>query len=159
MCTEWAWLARKSWRRSRRSIFAIRKFESSHPSRQSDGSGNLRSPGKSRGTSGPLTRRVYCRDGALFGPQSGFRISGIGTVQVNQHQSNGRLRTAHSITSSALASNLSETVMPSALAVLRLIIRSALVDCWTGRSDGFSPLRIRPVYPPARRYDSIIPPP
>src|SRR6478736_8626683 len=71
---------------------------------------NLRSPGKSRGTSGPLTRRVYCRDGALFGPQSGFRISGIGTVQVNQHQSNGRLRTAHSITSSALASNLSETV-------------------------------------------------
>ena len=51
----------------------------------------------------------------------------------------------HSITS--LASNCIElgTSMPSAFAVLKLIINSNLVDCCTGRSAGFSPLRIRPV--------------
>ena len=36
-------------------------------------------------------------------------------------------------------------VMPSALAVLRLMTSSTFVDCWTGRSAGFSPLRIRQV--------------
>src|SRR5262249_11593801 len=50
----------------------------------------------------------------------------------------------HSITSSASASSLSGMVRPSALAVLRLITNSNLVDCTTGRSAGFSPLRIRP---------------
>src|SRR5882762_6475349 len=49
----------------------------------------------------------------------------------------------HSITSSARPSSESGTVRPSAFAVLRLMISSALVDCWTGRSAGFSPLRIR----------------
>jgi len=34
---------------------------------------------------------------------------------------------------------------PSAVAVLRLIISSTFVACCTGRSAGFSPLRIRPV--------------
>jgi hypothetical protein len=34
--------------------------------------------------------------------------------------------------------------VPSALAVLRLMNSSTLVTCWTGRSAGFSPLRIRP---------------
>src|SRR5262249_48017507 len=51
----------------------------------------------------------------------------------------------HSITSSARASSESGTVRPSVLAALRLIVNSTLVDCWTGRSAGFSPLRIRPV--------------
>ena len=32
--------------------------------------------------------------------------------------------------------------MPSALAVLRLMTNSNLVDCTTGKSPGFSPLRI-----------------
>ena len=32
---------------------------------------------------------------------------------------------------------------PSAFAVLRLITSSTLVLCWTGRSAGFAPLRIR----------------
>ena len=89
--------------------------------------------------------RIFGQFGALFGPQSHipvFKNIEIGTVQVNQHQSNAKLRAAHSITSSALASNLSETVMPSALAVFRLMINSTLVACWTGRSAGFSPLRI-----------------
>jgi hypothetical protein len=51
----------------------------------------------------------------------------------------------HSITSSARPSNGSGTLMPSALAVLRLRISSTFVDCTTGRSAGFSPLRMRPV--------------
>ena len=41
--------------------------------------------------------------------------------------------------------NESGTVMPSAFAVLRLSTSSIFVDCWIGRSAGFSPLRIRPV--------------
>src|SRR5262245_9591172 len=50
----------------------------------------------------------------------------------------------HSITSSA--SNCIElgTSMPSALAACKLMTNSNLVDCATGRSVGFSPLRIRP---------------
>src|SRR5262245_43462557 len=48
----------------------------------------------------------------------------------------------HSITSSASESRLSEILIPSALAVLRLITVSNLVGCSTGRSAGFAPLRI-----------------
>src|SRR5262245_42298670 len=55
----------------------------------------------------------------------------------------------HSITSSARASSGSGTVRPSALAVLRLMTSSSFVACWTGRSAGLSPLRMRPVYTPA----------
>jgi hypothetical protein len=51
----------------------------------------------------------------------------------------------HSITSSARPSNVGGKVMPSALAVLRLMTNSTFVICWTGRSAGLSPLRIRPV--------------
>src|SRR6516164_3948907 len=51
----------------------------------------------------------------------------------------------HSITSSARTSRAVGIVRPSALAVLRLMISSTLVACWTGRSAGFSPLRMRPV--------------
>jgi len=45
----------------------------------------------------------------------------------------------YSITSSARASSVGGTVMPSALAALRLIRKSNLVACCTGRSAGFSP--------------------
>src|SRR4029077_3960326 len=51
---------------------------------------------------------------------------------------------AHSITSSARARIDGGTVRPSALAVLRLTTSSNRVGCWTGRSAGFSPLRIFP---------------
>src|SRR6266852_2918293 len=51
----------------------------------------------------------------------------------------------YSITSSASASSLRGMSSLSALAVLRLMTNSSLVDCITGRSAGFSPLRIRPV--------------
>src|SRR5262245_3050342 len=49
----------------------------------------------------------------------------------------------YSITSSARASSVGGTSRPSALAVLRLITSSYLVGACTGRSPGFSPLRIR----------------
>ena len=52
------------------------------------------------------------------------------------------LASLHSITSSARARNDDGTVTPSNLAVLRLIIISTLVACWTGRSAVFAPLRI-----------------
>ena len=50
---------------------------------------------------------------------------------------------SHSITSSARASRVGGTLRLSAFAVLRLITSSNLVGCWTGRSAGFSPLRMR----------------
>src|ERR1700751_3228003 len=49
----------------------------------------------------------------------------------------------HSITSSARASRVSGTVRPSALAVLRFSTVSYFVGACTGRSAGFSPLRMR----------------
>jgi hypothetical protein len=51
----------------------------------------------------------------------------------------------HSITSSTVASRVGGTSRPSAFAVLRLMTNSNLVGCMTGRSTGFSPLRMRPV--------------
>src|SRR5262249_21072101 len=51
---------------------------------------------------------------------------------------------AHSITSSARASSLSGTCRRRAFAMPRLMTSSNLVSCTTGRSAGFSPLRIRP---------------
>ena len=50
---------------------------------------------------------------------------------------------AYSITSSAWASTDAGRSSPSAFAVLRLMTSSYLVGVCTGRSAGFSPLRIR----------------
>ena len=52
-------------------------------------------------------------------------------------------RQLYSITSSARASTEGGIVRPRALAVLRLITSSYLVGDCTGRSAGFSPLRMR----------------
>src|SRR5262245_21825116 len=49
----------------------------------------------------------------------------------------------HSITSSARASTVGGMSRPRALAVLRLMTVSYLVGACTGRSAGFSPLRMR----------------
>src|SRR5712691_9665331 len=54
------------------------------------------------------------------------------------------LAPSHSITSSAVASSVGGTVRPSILAVWWLMIRSNFDACTTGRSVGFSPLRMRP---------------
>src|ERR1700738_2356417 len=50
----------------------------------------------------------------------------------------------HSITSSAVASRVGGTARPSILAVEALMTNSNLVDCTTGKSAGFAPLRMRP---------------
>ena len=52
-------------------------------------------------------------------------------------------RRSHSITSSASASSVAGSSMPSVLAVLRLTMNSNFVACRIGNSLGFSPLRIR----------------
>src|SRR6266545_788500 len=49
----------------------------------------------------------------------------------------------HSITSSARASSVGGTSRPSVFAVLRLMTSSILVGACTGKSAGFSPLKIR----------------
>src|SRR5262249_30866711 len=59
-----------------------------------------------------------------------------GTHAAQQHA-------CYSITSSARASSIGGTSRPSAFAVLRLITSSYLVGACTGRSAGFSPLRMR----------------
>jgi len=51
----------------------------------------------------------------------------------------------YSITSSARPISVLGTLRPSALADFRLMYISTLVTCWTGRSAGLSPLRMRPV--------------
>jgi hypothetical protein len=58
---------------------------------------------------------------------------------------------SHSITSSARAIRVGRTVMPSALAVLRLSTNSNFVGCITGNSAGLAPLSTRPVRTPAWR--------
>src|SRR5262249_11375333 len=60
------------------------------------------------------------------------------------------LAARHSITSSARASSVGGTSMPSAFAVLRLMTSSNLVGACTGRSAGGVPLRIRSMYSAAR---------
>jgi hypothetical protein len=52
---------------------------------------------------------------------------------------------AHWITSSAVARSVSGMVRPRALAVVRLMTNSNLVDCTTGKSAGLAPLRMVPV--------------
>src|SRR5262245_47676638 len=58
-----------------------------------------------------------------------------------------RATSSHSITSSARASTVEGISRPSALAVLRLIASRYFVGACTGRSAGFSPLRMRSTYP------------
>src|SRR5262245_4473397 len=55
------------------------------------------------------------------------------------------LAPSHSITSSAVASKDAGMVRPSILAVEALMTNSNLLDCTTGKSAGFAPLRMRPV--------------
>ena len=71
--------------------------------------------------------------------------SGVGANDAMGHLTMRRSKQhAYSITSSARASTIRGTLRPRAFAVLRLMISSNLVGMCTGRSLGFSPLRIRP---------------
>jgi ferredoxin len=68
------------------------------------------------------------------------KIGPATTLEALRHQ-----KQHYSISSSARPDSGSGTVMPSALAVLRLMKNSTFVACRTGRSAGLSPLRTRPV--------------
>src|SRR5262249_23175937 len=57
----------------------------------------------------------------------------------------------HSITSSARASNVARISTPTAFAVVRLMTRSNLVGCSTGRSAGLAPRKILSTKSAARR--------
>ena len=104
---------------------------------------SLRDRSATRGATGghsTRSRAIMCAE--YFGPPS--------SLPSRRHQS------AHlySITSSARASKDGGTVMPSALAVLRLIASSKLTGFCTGSSCTLAPLRMRSTYDAARRYMS-----
>jgi hypothetical protein len=73
--------------------------------------------------------------------QAGMPV--IGFLHPSSPSLNLPLASRHSITSSARASTDEGISRPSALAVFRLITSSYLVGACTGRSAGFSPLRMR----------------
>src|SRR3954467_10991858 len=84
---------------------------------------------------------------ALFGRRSAERVVSSRrraaenlTISGREQSQQGR---PYSITSSARASTVSGTIRPSVFAVLRLMTNSYLVGACTGRSAGFSPLRMR----------------
>ena len=74
-------------------------------------------------------------------PESG-RSFERGERQLRANNSHSDQRTTHSITSSASNCRELGTSRPSALAVCMLMTNSHLVDCKTGMSAGFAPLRI-----------------
>src|SRR5215471_9701046 len=80
-----------------------------------------------------------------FTPNSGHRNSIVRCLLCakSRHYASQQ-NSGYSITSSARSSNDGGMVIPRDLAVLRLITKSNLVGSCTGKSDGLSPLRIRP---------------
>src|SRR5262245_51191122 len=100
-----------------------------------------------------VEQREMMRRVAWTGMQAADAINPSGFLRARRERPRDRraaeerdeLAAPHSITSSARVSSVGGTSRPSAWAVLRLMNSSIFVDCWTGRSAGFSPLRIRPV--------------
>jgi hypothetical protein len=84
----------------------------------------------------------YQRSGLSF-PINWFISNGPGLYPTVDAEQRDELAADHSITSSARASSVGGTLRPSALAVLRLRTSPYLVGACTGRSAGFSPLRMR----------------
>src|SRR5437016_12111003 len=96
----------------------------------------------------PQEKTYYC---AKCGKSFRGDVSMLCFTPLGRAQS-GRVKPPrHSITSSARASSIGGISRPSALAALRLTANSSFVGCCTGRSAGFSPLRVRSTYPAARR--------
>src|SRR5215510_14749476 len=91
-----------------------------------------------------ITSRLVQRPGSIrFGPLCGLKSDiSRGPRSAISGREQSQQNPLYSITSSASESRLSEILMPSASAVLRLITVSNLVGCSTGRSAGFAPLRI-----------------
>src|SRR5262249_6662587 len=93
---------------------------------------------------GRRTRRISLRPSETRGGrQRGSARGQMQKISAGKFHLEPPLASHHSITSSARASSVSGTVSPSPLAVLRLSTSSYLVGACTGRSAGFSPLRIR----------------
>ena len=88
----------------------------------------------------PLRDKVTSSAQSLVPFRSGPAKDRASSILTEPHD---ELAPSHSITSSARASSVGGTSRPSALAVLRLITSSYLVGACTGRSAGFSPLRMR----------------
>jgi hypothetical protein len=94
--------------------------------------------------------RMHCTD--LFLQTSDLktcneRLRARGGKRPHRHRAakkRDKLTPFHSIISSARTMMDGGIVRPSALAVFRLMTSSNLVGCWTGKSAGFAPLRIRP---------------
>ena len=91
------------------------------------------------GSFGSLADILRCGSYVRFTPNSGH----VQYISPCLLCANSGHRAVQSITWSARASSAGGTVRLSALAVLRLIASSYLVGACTGRSAGFSPLRIR----------------
>src|SRR5215471_11924504 len=91
-----------------------------------------------------IKSRLVQRPGSIrFGPLCGLKSDiSRGPRSAISGREQSQQNPLYSITSSASESRLSEILMPSASAVLRLITVSNLVGCSTGRSAGFAPLRI-----------------
>ena len=85
-----------------------------------------------------IDHRLRCHDIPPF-----YGVLELGTFSTESANS-GHYKVSYSMISSASADRFGGTSMPSALAVLRLMTNSNLVDCTTGKSPGFSPLRILP---------------
>src|SRR5882757_7174909 len=80
----------------------------------------------------------------IFPQQRTSRINAVTSEKCQQETHAPQQFECYSITSSAWASNDAGTTRPSAFAVLRLMTNSNLVGSRTGKSAGFSPLRMRP---------------
>ena len=94
----------------------------------------------------PAARRLLSRGFlpwrfSYAGPRCAWRRRHGAGIRKPSHEPD--IAQHYSITSSARASSVGGTSRPSALAVLRLMTSSNLVGACTGRSAGFSPLRMR----------------
>src|ERR1051326_2810247 len=94
----------------------------------------------------PDVMRLHAEAGRrLFRPSPGEAV----VLRVQQQKSllpdscTAAKQHLYSTTSSARARSVGGMSRPSALAVLRLMTSSKVVGSWTGRSPGFSPLRMR----------------
>src|SRR5215470_1221832 len=91
-----------------------------------------------RGGLGEAAKIADHRHRRLLRPRCERPRRGRATEQRNE------LAALHSITSSARRRKDSGIFSPIALAVVRFMTNSNLVGCKTGKSAGFSPLRMRP---------------
>jgi hypothetical protein len=119
--------------RSTRKLFASRASENGAASAAWSHSRHAR---RQRRLSWVTIQEFWSRP-AAFRPESESCYTAA-----QRHEAHSAAR--HSITSSATPRSVGGTVMPSASAVLRLMASVNFVGRTTGRSPGFSPLRMRP---------------